>query len=67
MSDNQEVELKPIIKNCKGCGEKFTISIRDQQFLKDQVAKGVWPNYSEPVRCLNCRKKRRQESSQTKS
>lgn len=65
--DNQSGELSPITKKCKGCGDDFTISVRDQQFLKEQVAKGFWPNYTEPVRCFNCRKQRRLEKNKNQN
>ena len=40
---------------CKDCGNDFVFSVGEQEFFKE---KGF---DTDPVRCLDCRKKRKQE------
>ena len=55
--------MEPITKKCKDCGEDFEITPRDQEFLAAQVNKDGtkgWPLY---VRCLKCRRAKRDNHS----
>lgn len=38
---------------CKDCGNEFVFTERDQEFYKEK-------GFSDPVRCPECRKKRKQ-------
>lgn len=40
---------------CKDCGKEFIFSVRDQEFYKEQGFE------NEPVRCKECRQKRKAE------
>ena len=40
---------------CKDCGKEFIFSVRDQEFYKEQGFE------NEPVRCKECRTKRKAE------
>ena len=40
---------------CKDCGKEFIFSIRDQEFYKEQGFQ------NEPVRCRECRAKKKAE------
>jgi DNA-directed RNA polymerase subunit RPC12/RpoP len=48
-------ELKDKVIVCKDCGKEFTFTVRDQEFYKQQ-------GYThEPVRCRDCRNKKKAE------
>lgn len=47
-----EKEMKDIERSCKDCGEKYVITVDDQLFYDNL-------GYSLPVRCKDCRHKRR--------
>lgn len=53
-------ELKDIEIVCKDCGEKFMFTVRDQQFYAE---KGFT---NQPVRCKNCREKRKAERNENR-
>ena len=47
-------ELKDKVIVCKDCGKEFTFTVRDQEFYKEKGYE------HEPVRCRDCRNKRKQ-------
>lgn len=48
-----EMQDKTIV--CKDCGKEFVFSVRDQEFYKEQGFT------NEPVRCKECRNKKKSE------
>ncbi len=53
-----ETELKDEILECKDCHEKFTFTVKDQEFYKKM-------NFNnKPVRCKACRDIKKNSSSQ---
>ncbi len=44
---------------CKDCGQEFIHSVRDQEFYKQQGFD------NKPVRCRDCRKKRKDQRNNT--
>ena len=54
MERTQSVSLLPRVVECVDCGEPFVISPGERQFYLDH-------NLKEPLRCFDCRQKRRLE------
>lgn len=44
---------------CKDCGKEFTFTVGEQEFYKEK-------GFSNPVRCKDCRKKRKAEKNAQK-
>ena len=44
---------------CKGCGKEFIFTAVDQEFYKEKA-------FSNPVRCKDCREKRKAEKNAQK-
>lgn len=48
--NNSELKDKVIV--CKDCNKEFTFTVREQEFYIEK-------NFSEPLRCKECRDKRK--------
>ena len=53
-------ELKDEVIVCKDCGKEFTFTVRDQEFYKEKGFE------HKPVRCRECRQKRKAERAEAK-
>jgi len=53
MERTVNINLLPRVVDCIECGEPFVISAGERQFYLDHCLK-------EPLRCLDCRQKRKQ-------
>ena len=52
---DKDVADKHLIKDCKDCGEKFAVSEKELSWLIQKFGE----SYAEPVRCKECRQKRK--------
>jgi len=59
MERTQNVNLLPRVVECVDCGEPFVISPGERQFYLEHCLK-------EPLRCFDCRQRRRQAKLQGK-
>ncbi len=57
MKEESQLEKKDKTIVCKDCGKEFTFSVRDQEFYERMGFE------NEPVRCRECRDKRKAEKN----
>ncbi len=48
--------MSDIVLTCKDCGKEFTFTEGEQQFYQEK-------GFSNPVRCAECRKARKQQNN----